>query len=769
MVKPNFSFVRDARSRFFLTGAALLIAVGLAGCSDDVTGADNGNNSCNLQDKNLDLLSNALIREISTEEAAPQRIRVNSLDELLVETSPNSPVTIVPVTEGENQFLEIRVNPDYIGRPFVESVLVYPKNAPRDGRHIFITGRIPDSERKAGASTRATEPGDPMFSVYSEVLGKGTYSYGSVGNISSSVLSYDLLSTLGSEYVLVNTTIPKMEMIEENEKDAGTMMTTYAANLGVDFKKMRTTQTGYHIMSTDGGGAKIVPNEPKKTSISGTVNFGLENTVKSSYDYEYYLNVYNVKKAEVTIKMDMFELSQNRQHPDSILFLLVNSRYVEDMAQTDPDSFSPEEFFNDWGTDVITQGSFGGYCLYCYGRKENDYEHTLGIDASAQIKIAHPTAEGNSWLDVYKNNNSPHVSVNVDFGYKSEEYNSASKQQTYYTCKGGNMTDNNASAWLDGFNSNEDSDKWALINYRVGATDASNTEETSWNLYPIEQVGKNLLDIFVSAHSTTMTHSDSLLVSRMEKNIQNLSDSKKDYIEAHIGKNLSERTRIVVADFMMKNGSNGHKHGQPTSFVAADPRNANRYFIYYPIMANQYNAYSGDTGYALETTQNKYYNAAADIEDHYWYYALAHEDDCDGIVGVKFLADVPQFWTRRGDSSDCGGLAITDNYVVVRYYDPGVNTPSDKLTAVGLYSKSDDDFTATRVVGSSGGSELSPNATQTEYNVWHDFWQGSGWFEKTQWNEGTFSSNEKLWPCCSRRTLDYQHFKGAGVTHAKTW
>ena len=41
-------------------------------------------------------------------------------------------------------------------------------------------------------------------------------------------------------------------------------------------------------------------------------------------------------------------------------------------------------------------------------------------------------------------------------------------------------------------------------------------------------------------------------------------------------------------DIMMKFGTNGHKNGEPQSFVAADPRNPTTLRIYYPMMANKY-------------------------------------------------------------------------------------------------------------------------------------------------------------------------------------
>lgn len=183
------------------------------------------------------------------------------------------------------------------------------------------------------------------------------------------------------------------------------------------------------------------------------------------------------------------------------------------------------------------------------------------------------------------------------------------------------------------------------------------------------------------------------------------------------------------------------------------------------MMANKFAPY--DEGYAMETTQNEYYVSVNDSEDHYWYYALAHADDCYGITDVQFVKDVPEWYTPRGDNAFPGsGFDITKNRVCVRFEAPGVED-SRKITAFGLYEKSDDPFTATRVMSATAGAELRPYPTSQEQSQWESFWNNGGWYNRTQWNEGTISVHCKIWPCMTCKPLDPEKVKN--TYHPKKW
>ena len=273
----------------------------------------------------------------------------------------------------------------------------------------------------------------------------------------------------------------------------------------------------------------------------------------------------------------------------------------------------------------------------------------------------------------------------------------------------------------------------------------------------------DLVDSYYEMFRDSMSRSDSLVYFNARANARALSDAKMAYLAKHALK-MKDRTPLIVCDIMMKNGANGHKKGEPSPFTAADPNDPKKIRRYYPMMANKFAPY--DEGYAMETTQNEYYVSVNDNEDHYWYYAMAHADDCYGITDVQFLEDVPEWYTPRGDNAYPGsGFDIRKNRVCVRFEAPGTND-SQKITGFGLYKKSDDPFTPTRVMCATAGAELRAHPTPQEQADWEYFWR-TGFYNKTQWNEGTFSVHCKIWPCMTRTPLDYHKVQNAH--HPKKW
>ena len=132
-----------------------------------------------------------------------------------------------------------------------------------------------------------------------------------------------------------------------------------------------------------------------------------------------------------------------------------------------------------------------------------------------------------------------------------------------------------------------------------------------------------------------MNEEDVKAYNNAASNVNALIEAKEDYLNAHAA-GMTAKPRLVVADMIMKYGDNDHKNGQPQPFVGTDPRNASRKWIYYPMMANKYAPV--DRGYAFESSQDDY-TVAVDTKDEYWYYAMASENDCDGIVEIQFEID----------------------------------------------------------------------------------------------------------------------------------
>lgn len=212
-------------------------------------------------------------------------------------------------------------------------------------------------------------------------------------------------------------------------------------------------------------------------------------------------------------------------------------------------------------------------------------------------------------------------------------------------------------------------------------------------------------------------------------------------------------------DIMMKFGTNGHKNGEPQPFVAADPRNPTTLRIYYPMMANKYAP--ADIGYALETSQQEYI-VCEDSKDEYWYYAMALENECDGIVDVIFGKSKDYYYKRGDHAAATGGLLNTKNYVLVKFFDETVNLPAEKITAVAIMEGS-------KVIASTGGSELKRSPTEGEVNAFNQFW--SVRTERDgKWKEGGGAIiNHAIHSAFSTQTLPIRRLNEKTVCHPLAW
>lgn len=740
------------------------LAVPFASCSDDEVVNPDNRPIYRPIDERVDLVQNKLMHAFDSNSDTPSEMALNTLQLLDLEQLEDSKLALAVVQRDDGQYLVASVKPEYRGQTVVEPVALIPRGAPEHSRHFFMVarGRNTASQAKSGTSG---DPGEPLFSVYSEYLGKGTFCFGELGNRTSSILLYDDLSTLSERYVSVNSTLNSLKSVELTEQTSESTCWQMGLDIGVDFKKTRRTVVGIDPASR-------LPRRDATGSISGSINFGFDYSVKESLDYEYYLNIYKVTKSEVEVNMHLFELSANMPKPDSTLFAIVNPDFLSQIELSDPGTFDPDKFFDDWGTDVITQAVFGGRCLYFYGREENCYENSVAVDAGAQIKHSKKSSQGTDWTDFYINNHSPYINGSLNFEYYSDEYQSATKSVNTYSCIGGYMTDNDVTGWLEGFNDQSKSELWALTGYRLLADEALESD-IDWCLYPVEGMARNFLYIYYSRFGDTMSEDDRKVYDRVEQTVTKLADAKEAYLERHAFTN-SARTPIIVADFMMLDGPDGHKSGTPTSFIAEDPRQQGKYRIYYPMMANKFSPC--DYGHALDTSQNEFYAGILDATDCYWYYSLAHAGDCDGIVDIRFITEgeAGDYWVRRGDDSLPGGCTGEANYVYVKYYDPAHDRESDRITAVGLVSRPSDYATnktvdPRRIIASSGGAELKKNCLESEEEAWCDWWRSDARYIEYTWNTGTFSTYTDLWGVCSTKPLDYTRFKGSNVWQPEPW
>ena len=705
--------------------------------------------------ENTDIVQGRLFHVVNVDELDRHWLPLSTSEDIDISASPNEyydfktilrhgVLNIVPVKKKEQT-----------SAAHLVKIKISPKEKPEKARNIAIlfTKNIQYSQS------------EPLLSVYSEYIGKSTRIYEELGNTVQSVLLYDKVTSLSDEFLSVNSTLNSIKMFEISGDSYQSTMTEWGFNIGISgnfTKKPRVLATGV--------------TKDKTWSISGSFNFGMEGSISSSAAYEYYMNIYSVKKAEIGINMSNFEVSDNNRIDTdkyATLLSMVSSSYINQLFYTDTTKFNPNKFYDDWGTEIITQGVFGGYNLYIYGRSENSYEHSVGVDACGSLKISHPSSTTGSWLDLYKSANSNYVKAEADVEYKNEEYQQASKAKSFFATVGGNISDNNAQAWLDGFNDENTSEKWALVGYRRLSDESQGIDSTKTSLYPIENLAWNILAGWKDLYDT-LTIDDSLAFTKAVANIDNLVEAKESYIKSHAYQ-MGTKPRLVVADFMCKNGSNGHKKGEPQPFVGTDPRNESRKWIYYPIMASKYAPV--DAGYALETSQSEYYRIT-DGEDHYWYYALALETDCDGLVEIRFAESGESgldYYYQRGNDARVGGTDISvQNHTYVKYYDPDdkTYTRDDIITAIALMEgdKNEDGDDDDVIIGSTGGSELKRNCTQSEENAWKEFWKDYQYTKKDYWNHGGATHHPKqFYPIFSTKTLPIGRVSDATVCHPYKW
>lgn len=732
--------------RFIGISSAILFLLGMFSCQDN----DEPRVDPTVPGENTDIIGNCLVHHIDLDNLEAGSIPVSVADRLEIRLEDGSPVELSrEVGEDGKVSLVPRVVGNVRGVKLVKA-WVAPEGHHDMGRNFLLVVH-------GGSMAKAAEQ-DPLQSVYSSYIGKSTRCWAELGNSVLPVLDYQMVSELGEEYLNVNTTLNHEDMIELCGASYQQCMESWGAHIGASFKKVHAMSTRYSH-----GAPKTGPRPTKQTAFSGSFNFDISGSVTSSADFEYYVNMFFVRKAEVALDMSRFEYSDNNPSPDPMIMALATRNFINDLSRPDSTSFNTDEFFDKWGTDVITTGAFGGYCLNIYGREENVYEQTLGIDAGISFRASRGNPDGKDWVYIYQAKNSPYIQGEISGSYSLANYSESSRAATFYKCVGGNMTNNDAEKWIEGFNNSSESDKWSLISY-ARLSDTESVRDSVSNLYPIEFVAHDLVDAYYEMFKDSMTPADRAVLDNATANAWALVDAKQAYLARHATE-MRDRTPLIVCDIMMKNGENGHKHGEPRPFTAPDPNEPNKIRRYYPMMANKFAPY--DEGYAMETTQNEYYVSVNDSEDHYWYYALAHADDCYGITDVQFVKDVPEWYTPRGDNAFPGsGFDITKNRVCVRFEAPGVED-SRKITAFGLYEKSDDPFTATRVMSATGGAELRPYPTSQEQSQWESFWNNGGWYNKTQWNEGTISVHCKIWPCMTCKPLDPERVKN--TYHPKKW
>ena len=174
-------------------------------------------------------------------------------------------------------------------------------------------------------------------------------------------------------------------------------MEDWSVNVGASFKKTRKKG----LTSSEKGILKEIKDflgdaeyERQLTSMlkkkpsyvwTGSFDLGVSGSLSTSESYEYYLNLYRVKMSEVRMNMSAFE----QEKKDPALLALLSPTFVRAL---NVDNINTTAFYDDWGTDIITQGSFGGYNIYIYGRRRTFMNIALALTRRAASRAANQQA-----------------------------------------------------------------------------------------------------------------------------------------------------------------------------------------------------------------------------------------------------------------------------------------------------------------------------------------------------------------------------------------
>lgn len=581
-------------------------------------------------------------------------------------------------------------------------------------------------ETKAPARTSSNRPEVVMAQSYGAFLGKGTNCYDAIGNVKRAVILSDRID-LSDQNLVTAMLYNNTQMFEKSGETFESTMEAWSVNAGLSFRGL---------------------GKDKGKKWAGSLNFQIGSKVNTSNDFEYYLNVYKVIRGELAYNMpDIVGMSVSNDTTKVNKFMsFIATGFINDLINKESANFNPTQFFEKWGTDIIYQAQLGGYNVYLYGRESNAYETSIGTDATLSLKAIKPTetpTDGQNtvnrqWLDIYRAKNSPYIGGDAGFSYQNSEYFSASRSQSYSMAMGGNpAVANNPTQWIAGFNDIEQSGKWSPISYRRYSDNSINDDK--WLLYPIEDMAAHVADAVEKyLGRATLSEEDQKMINNARANAKKLAEAKYSYVDGKLT-HAKAASQLVLCDVMMKYNDNKQKSGDPKPFVAKDPRDNSKMRVYYPMMANKYFDKKRKTekqrGRAIDTNVDCFISSAH-RGSHYWYYALAHEDDCDGIVDIIFRDYDEDYFSIRGDCASNGPKILNCNvFVRVKYFDAGVDDPAKKIKAFGLY---DDHKQVRNIIASTGGSELRLSATQSEQKVWDQYWGSKYVTTHGKWSRDAF-------------------------------
>lgn len=771
-------------SLFMLAAAAGLMTA----CSTDDDPVDNGEVIAEIPE---DVAQGALFRIIHADSLYKHKVPLAKFDDIEVTPANNEYYGAEIIEENGTKYV-VPVQKKAQDKPLVcVRTKIIPKSNPDLGRNVFLVFYNP----AALPQTRATDT-NGKEKVYERYIGGSVHYFGKPGATVNTIISYDQVKLFGDTLMREDNPTPKEFHVEYSGTSFEETAQSFSVNVGLSSKKTR--EIGFNRAQIVNGALEVVtPNilsdedefgmmldalmgsvtRTYTVAKSRTLDFGIAGTFDTSESYEYYINMYRAQLADVHMDMGRFETDANGHIPDiQLLWTITNPAFCKAIAavnDTSATGFNAKDFYDRWGTDIITQARFGGGYYYIYGRKENTYEQTVDIDAMASFRKAYPNTDAMSnehtgdWVKIFQAKNSDYVSREISATYNNSHYSEASKAQIYELSLGGNLHNaSDVATWMKGF---DDPANWDLLSYHVSSdiTPADGSDGGPY-LYPIDQYIQNMaIGYFLSLEDKDRLPLDEAVANKWLAVASRLAEKRCEYI-ANASSYVYPRSRLVVADFFMKKSDDGHRKDDPKTLILFDEKDQ-QYRIYYPMMVNQFQTDDErNWGYALETSGSPY-NVIGNDADHYWYYSLAYEEDCTGLTDVDFANKKPSDdYFKRGDDSYHGemGINFSPRYTWVKYFNSKRDDPSQKITAIGLTV----DGKVDHVFSSTGGSELHPKSDSYDKAEWLEGWRQNADRShiKHKWNDGGWwVQNWKFAPIMRRDTLPIRNIKN--IVHPKKW
>lgn len=657
-------------SHIFHIGMSLLL---LSSCSDD-TPSYSDSNLPDIEEGQLDIAGGYNVLMLDCNQIDNFRHRLGTRKSVIISVDDECPYIFEIVKDKDAlQYLKARQrrdrNLEFIGtRSYMLHLNTTDGSQTKDVKIVL---------RNLASPTSVNE--------YAYNIGKGTDIYADLGNVKYPVLEFNAIAAHLTDNV---NNVQKAIHFEIGGERYEETMERMSVSVGLD-------------------GSSPTINSKHKFFFSAGGTFGQESLNHSIKNYEYYLGFYAKVMAEVKLNPDWLIPYQANDNLSELLEPTINdvlnnpgSPIYQNYPDTKDGIFN---LFDHYGAHVITKAAFGGTYIWMYGRKENAYEHSIGLDASAHMSFKGTNGKpATEWVEMYqKIHSSPYISANGVGSNYDYDYEKASDAFERSVVTGGDAN-TDIVTWESNF-STENPDKWVIVSYKT-------LDDDEARMIPLYE--------FID-----------------DKSSQRYK-AMKEYWGAYQDSKYKELTedKIVLADFMMKKASSSsHEASEPKSFVGTGP-DGNKY-IYFPMMANGNFLYAdGDgnfvyrdqQGYAAETNQDHF--VSADTKAcHYWYYALAYDSECRGITDILFDNDDHSGYTRRGDHANDGVSGLIDNNYVYIKTGTSSTTTSEKIKAVGLYNHSNKDNISNpakwRIWATSGGAEMKmPFENPDNINSFDTYW-----------------------------------------------